>query len=52
MFLLTWPYIEHHDLRVKFLDMAQAYYPGMLEKAKAVFELFKKMGKEKKKLIQ
>ena len=45
MFLLTWPYIEHHNLRVKFVALAQAHYPGMLEKIKAMYNFLKTLGK-------
>ena len=44
MFLLTWPYIEHHNLRVKFVVLAQAHYPGILQRVKAAFNFLKKLG--------
>ena len=44
MFLLTWPYIEHHNLRVKFVALAQAHYPGILRRVKAAFNFLKKLG--------
>ena len=44
MFLLTWPYIELHSLRAKFLAIAQAHYPGVLVRAKAAFNFIKTLG--------
>ena len=44
MFLLTWPYIEHHNLRVRFIALAQAHYPGILQRAKAAFNFLRKLG--------
>ena len=44
MFLLTWPYVEHHNLRVRFVALTQAHYPGILRRIKAAFNFLKKLG--------
>ena len=46
MFLLTWPYVEHHNLRVKLVALAQSHYPGLLQKIKATYSFLKTLGRQ------